>query len=248
VGARAAERAKLAGVLRYRASGVARSWRLWSARREELTTLSYRLELDDGLGATAVWLSPAGARADAPLTIVLHDGGRRAADDVVARSLTRGEHVLALDLLFFGEMVPEQPVSPGADLGVDATARPQRTGANYQMLVNTLGARPLGIQASHLLGVARWATGLVGQRRVRVETTGVRTQLVALAAAALEPRTLDAVVTRDALPSLRALLDERVQFRMAPEAFCLDLYREFDVDRLTALAEPTKIYREGGRQ
>ena len=248
VGARAAERAKLAGVLRYRASGVARSWRLWSAQREEMTTLSYRLELDDGLGATAVWLSPTGARADAPLTIVLHDRGRLAADDVVARSLSRGEHVLALDLLFFGEMVPEQPVSPGADLGVDATARPQRTGANYQMLVNTLGARPLGIQAGHLLGVARWATGIAGRRRVRVETTGVRTQLVALAAAALEPHTLDAVVTRDALPSLRALLDERVQFRVAPEVFCLDLYREFDVDRLTALAEPTKIDREGGRQ
>ncbi len=55
-------------------------------------------------------------------------------------------------------------------------------------------------------------------------------------------------MTRDALPSLRALLDERVQFRVAPEVFCLDLYREFDVDRLTALAEPTKIDREGGRQ
>jgi len=35
---------------------------------------------------------------------------------------------------------------------------------------------------------------------------------------------------------------------VAPEVLCLDLYREFDVDRLTALAEPTKIYREGGRQ
>ena len=63
-----------------------------------------------------------------------------------------------------------------------------------------------------------------------------------------EPHTLDAVVTRDALPSLRALLDERVQLRVKPEVFCLDLYGEFDVDRLTALAEPTKIDREGGRQ
>ncbi len=55
-------------------------------------------------------------------------------------------------------------------------------------------------------------------------------------------------MTRDALPSLRALLDERVQFRVASEVFCLDLYGELDVDRLTALAEPTKIDREGGRQ
>jgi hypothetical protein len=47
---------------------------------------------------------------------------------------------------------------------------------------------------------------------------------------------------------LRALLDERVQFRVAPEVVCLDLYKEFDVDRLTALAEPTAVHHEGGRQ
>ncbi len=49
------------------------------------------------------------------------------------------------------------------------------------------------------------------------------------------------------MPSLRHLLEARVPYRAAPELFCLDLYAQFDVDRLTALAEPTVIQREGGR-
>ena len=246
--ARAVERARLADdVLRYRPSAVTRAWRLWSDRLDDASTLAYRLELDSGLGATAVWLAPAQPATDAPLTIVLHDGGRRAAGEIVAERLSRGEHVLAVDLLFFGDMVPEQPVSPGADLGGDVTARPQKTGANFQMLLATLGERPLGIQAAQLLGVARWAEGLAGTRPVRVETSGIRTQMVALAAAALEPGALDEVVSHQAMTSLRHLLDERVQFRVAPELFCLDLYKEFDVDRLTALAEPTAVHHEGGR-
>ena len=41
--------------------------------------------------------------------------------------------------------------------------------------------------------------------------------------------------------SLGHLLDTPVAFRAAPELFCLDLYRDFDIDRLAALAEPTKV-------
>ena len=30
-------------------------------------------------------------------------------------------------------------------------------------------------------------------------------------------------------------------FRAAPELFCLDLFKEFDIDRLIALAAPTTV-------
>ena len=241
----AAERAKLADVLRYQRGTVVRGWPMWSTRTDRGDALSYRLELSDGLGASAVWLRPRNGGADAPLTIVLHDDGRAAAAPLAAERLGQGEQVLALDPLFFGDMVPEQPVSPGAELGVDVTVRPQKTGANYQMLVATLGARPLGIQASQLLAVARWAKTMVGPAAIRVHTTGMRSQLVALAAAALEPGTLSSVISRQAMPSLRHLLDAGVPYRAAPELFCLDLYARFDIDRLTTLAEPTSIRREG---
>ena len=68
---------------------------------------------------------------------------------------------------------------------MDATARPQKTGANFQMLLSTVGERPLGIQASQLLAVARWAQTMTGAQDVRVETRGIRSQIVALVAAAL---------------------------------------------------------------
>ncbi len=41
--------------------------------------------------------------------------------------------------------------------------------------------------------------------------------------------------------SMSYLLDAPVAFRSAPDLFCLDLYKEFDLDRLAALAEPTKL-------
>ena len=244
---RVLERARLTDVVRYHPSRVTRAWPLWSARADTADTLSYRLDLDSALGATAVWFRPQTPRTDAPVTIVLHDDGRAAAADLVAEALTRGGQVVAVNLIFFGDMVPEQPASPGAELGVDPSMRPHKTGANYQMLLSMLGERGLGIQASQLLAVARWARTMAGGNNgVRVETRGLRSQLVALVAAALEPRALAAVTSRQAIASLRHLLDAPVPYRAAPELFCLDLYKDFDVDRLTALAEPTSIHREGG--
>jgi hypothetical protein len=43
------------------------------------------------------------------------------------------------------------------------------------------------------------------------------------------------------MPSLGFLLETPVEFRAAPELFCLDLFRDFDLDRLIALAAPTRV-------
>ena len=34
---------------------------------------------------------------------------------------------------------------------------------------------------------------------------------------------------------MRQLIDDAVRFQTAPELFCLDLFKEFDIDTLTAL-------------
>jgi hypothetical protein len=49
------------------------------------------------------------------------------------------------------------------------------------------------------------------------------------------------VVNQNAMKSLSYLFDKPVPFRSAPELFCLDLYKDFDVDSLSALALPTEI-------
>ncbi len=43
------------------------------------------------------------------------------------------------------------------------------------------------------------------------------------------------------MKSLSYLLDKPVALRSAPELFCLDLYKYFDIDSLVALASPAKI-------
>ena len=64
---------------------------------------------------------------------------------------------------------------------------------------------------------------------------------MALAASALEPSTFSEVVSREAMRSLGHLLDAPVAYRDAPDLFCLDLYKDFDLDRLAALAQPTRV-------
>jgi len=40
---------------------------------------------------------------------------------------------------------------------------------------------------------------------------------------------------------LSYLLDAPVPYRSAPDLFCLDLYKYFDIDRLAMLAFPVKV-------
>jgi hypothetical protein len=41
--------------------------------------------------------------------------------------------------------------------------------------------------------------------------------------------------------SLSYLLEEPVEYKDAPDLFCLDLYKQFDIDRLAALAKPAEV-------
>ena len=72
---------------------------------------------------------------------------------------------------------------------------------------------------------------------MRLESTGPRSQITALTAAALEPALFSGVEIHDGIESLAKLLDAPVTYEAAPDLFCLDLYKEFDVDRLAALAK-----------
>jgi hypothetical protein len=208
-------RAWLARLLRYRKTAVRHAWAVSNTKNKGIETHGYRFEFDTGLSATGLWIKAITAPPDGPATIVLNDEGKRASAAAVADRVNRGERVLAVDLLFFGDAAPEKPPSFA-----------------WTQLVATLGERPLGLQVAQLLALAEWMqpTGAV-----RLETRGVRSQLVALAAAALEPRRFGEVHVRDGAASLRHLLDAPVEYRAAPELFCLDLYREFDLDQLAAL-------------
>jgi hypothetical protein len=154
------------------------------------------------------------------VTIVLNDKGRKAAAEAISDRVNRGEQVLALDLLFRGDVLPEKESAP-----------------EYTQLLAAFGDRPLGLQAAQLTAIARWLSGRAGAGRVRLESTGPRSQITALTAAALDPALFADVQIRDGMTSLGRLLDTPVTYEAAPDLFCLDLYKEFDVDRLAGLAK-----------
>ena len=104
------------------------------------------------------------------------------------------------------------------------------------------------MQAAQLIRIARWATRKSGTATVRLEVSGIRNQSAALVAAALEPDLFSDISVRDGIRSFSYLLEKPVTYAQAPELFCLDLYKEFDIDRLEALAAPVTIKSRQARE
>jgi hypothetical protein len=211
-------------VIRYTPVSVENAWRVANAKRLGFESLAYRFDFSNGLSATGVWLKAISGQAVGPVTIVLSDKGYKTAGEIISERVNRGEQVLALDLLFNGASAPE-----------DA--------ADWEMLFATTGDRPLGLEAAQLLGIANWVRTSTGHLKMRIETEGIRNQVIASTAAAIEPEMFARIESHHTMESLAYLLNKPVPFRSAPDLFCLDLYKYFDLDRLSALADPTEIER-----
>ena len=99
-----------------------------------------------------------------------------------------------------------------------------------------------------MLAVAHWMQSGNTNRKIQIETDGIRSAVIAAVAAALDPDTFSVITSRHAMNSLSYLLDTPVAFRSAPDLFCLDLYKYFDIDSITAIAAPTTIKNEASIQ
>jgi len=138
-------------------------------------------------------------------------------------------------------VVPRATKSRATGLASPIFQRP----AEWEMLATTTGDRPLGLQAAQLLAVANWLRTNVGPS-VSVVTKGIRNQVIAVTSAALEPTAFTRVESRQWMGSLDYLLTNSIPFRSSPELFCLDLFKDFDLDRLSLMAVPTEVKRIGG--
>ena len=218
------QREQLKQVTRYAPVSVENAWRMSATKHMAIRTLSYRFDLSNGLSATGIWLQADGATEDAPATIVLNDKGYQAAAAAVSRHVNRGEQVLALDLIFNGFSRPQNP---------DPT--------DWETLTMSTGDRPLGLEVAQLLGVAQWMRTNGSKQQIQIETDGIRSGVIAAVAAAIDPTAFSVVESEHAMKNLSYLLDTPVPFRSAPDLFCLDLYKYFDIDSFAAIAAPTKI-------
>jgi dienelactone hydrolase len=219
-----AERAKLTELVRYKPVSIEHLWSVATTKSKDVQSTSYLFQMSNGLSASGVWLRSILQSSDtAPITIVLDDNGREAAATAVSARLNRGEQVLALDLMFTGSSLKDtQPYE-------------------FAQILDGLGDRPIGMEAAQLNSIAAWARERARVSNVRLEAGGIRTQVAALVAAALDPGLFSALVVRNGMHSLSYLLELPVRFEQAPELFCLDLYKDFDIDRLEALAAPAEV-------
>jgi len=210
----AAERAKLKSVVRYHPVEVREAWREGNTKDKMVESLWYRFELSNGLGATGIWIKGIVIPEDAPLVVVLDDKGKKAAGK---KSWNRMPWIMSL--VNSGNQVLV------LDVVFTGEAAPDQSGVFF----------------ADMLALTRWAESQWKPREVRLETAGIRSQVEGLVAAALAPRLFSQVVTHAGMKNLGYLLDEPVKYTKAPDLFCLDLYKDFDLNRLAAIAVPTKV-------
>jgi hypothetical protein len=157
------------------------------------------------------------------VTLVIADAGRRSVAGEVDQLLATGQRVVAIDPFYFGESKPE----PRDYL--------------WALLVSAVGDRPLGLQASQVIAVARWLRGKYPAEPSTLCALGPRTSTVALVAAALEEQTIGRIELRNAFPSLKAVIQQNHSFEEMPEMFCFGLLESFDVEQLRALIAPRPV-------
>ena len=177
--------------------------------------------------ASALWRKGIATGERAPASILLLDEGKAKAAPEASNRINRGEQVLVVDLILIGEAQPLR--------------RKTSDSHRYAQLLATVGERPLGIRASHLLALAKWLKDHHAASEVRVEAQGFRSLVVALLGAALDPTAFSEFRFDKGIKSLGHLLDKPVRYEEAPELFCLDLFREFDLERLMAHAKPIRV-------
>ena len=156
--------------------------------------------------------------------IIFADTGRATMEGLIKEHIEAGSRVIAVDPLFMGECMPKG-------------AAP----SHYAMMIGTVGERALGIQVGQIDAVAKWACQQYGVQRVHLHSSGWTAGIAALMVAGLNPDRIDRVVVQNGLPSLKRLIEDRLEYEQYPTLFCFGLLEQFDVAELVALCLPRKV-------
>jgi len=104
-----------------------------------------------------------------------------------------------------------------------------------------VNAPPLGLEAAQLIAIANWARERWHPSQIRLESSGYRMQVVSLVAGALQPHLFKSITIHKGMHSLGDILENPVRSDKVPDMFCLDLYKDFDLDILKAMTEPATV-------
>jgi hypothetical protein len=236
------QRERLREVARYTPVKVSHAWLINATHESKVESHSYRFEFSNGLSATGVLFRSVNAPETAATTVLISDLGMASTVDEVGNDVSRGQRVLVLDPLFFGQNIPG--ASDGEVPGI------------AQMLTS-LGQRPLGLEAAQVTAVVRWLGEDLDHGSptpqsvspnlpepappVRIVTTGPRAETVAMTAAALEPDLFEQLDLQQSISSLSDVFEHPSAYIKTPEMMCLDLFHDFDFNTLAIIASPAKV-------
>ena len=202
--------------------------RLPGSEAGQVSVTPWKLQLGDDWTLPAVAFEMNAQETSSAITnggiaIVIADGGRVSVEKEIRELLHQGKRVIAVDLFYFGE------------------SRIAKRDYLFALLVAATGERPLGIQASQLNAVAKWGRGLAKGQDVSVVGVGPRSCLIALTAAALDSRAIDALELHRPYASLKDVIRDNGSVQKTPEVFCFGLLEVVDIPQLLALAAPRPV-------
>jgi hypothetical protein len=185
----------------------------------------WRIKLGDDWTVPVVELTRG---TPASTTCVTADVGRAAAADQIEKLLAEGHRVLAVDPFYLGESKIEQ------------------RGYLFALLVSSVGARPVGVQADQLQAVTRWANSQFGEPVKQFVAIGPRVGLASLlgAATANDKERPQQLVLHGSVASLREVIEKNWSVEEYPEMFCFGLLQHCDIDDLVKLAQPCEVVRK----
>jgi dienelactone hydrolase len=184
-----------------------------SSNEAGINTKHWQLKMDNDWTVPAVEMS---RQPNSPAIILIGDQGRAALAAESEKLLSTGHRVIAVDPFYFGE------------------SKISKRDFLFALLVSSVGDRPLGIQASQIAAIAKWAN-----TPVSIEAFGPRSSLVAVTAAALDNQSITSVKTHGELASLKDVIVQNMSADKAPELFCFGLLESFDIPQIKALSRKT---------
>jgi hypothetical protein len=184
---------------------------------------TYRLRVG-GVWTVPVTEFTAAAEETSGTVLLIADEGRAKQAAEVERLRKAGHRVVAVDPLLIGE---------SAVKGSDPAYL-------YALFMQSVGERPLGVQAAQLTAIARWIASDAATP-LTITAVGPRSSAAALVATAIEPGAIGATELSGGLASFHELLERNVAVEAMPELFAFSLLEEFDVRELVALAAPRPV-------
>jgi dienelactone hydrolase len=215
------KREQLAAIVRAH-PGKVTATKLGTETKGQATATWWALRIDDA------WTVPAVELVNGTPTetvILVADNGRKSTLTQAEALLTANKRVLAIDPFYFGE------------------SKISKRDFLYALLVAAVGDRPLGLQASQVAGIARWAHTQNANQPVTIHAVGPRSSMFTLVAAGLEDKAITGIELTSPLKSLHDVINNNWSVDKYPELFCFGLLEAFDLPQLEALVKPRAVVK-----